>query len=100
MAPASSLCDIFATPTGARIRAQVHRGEFMSRRTQGFTLVEMMLAVVILGALVLIGFPRMSAGMTKANVRGARTTLVNLIAKARTAATQANRVALLKIQGN
>jgi hypothetical protein len=42
----------------------------------------------------------MSAGMTQASVRGARTTLINLIAKARTAATQTNRITLLKIEGN
>jgi Tfp pilus assembly protein FimT len=56
--------------------------------------------VVILGAVVLLGFPRMSAGMASANVRGARTTLINLLAKARTAATQSNRITLLKIEGN
>lgn len=70
------------------------------RRTNGFTLIEMMMVVTILGAVVLIGYPRMSAGMTKASVRGARTTLINLLAKARTAATQTNRITLLKIQGN
>jgi Tfp pilus assembly protein FimT len=59
-----------------------------------------MLVVTILGIVVLIGYPRMSAGMTSTNVRGARTTLINLVAKARTAATQNNRIALLKIEGN
>jgi prepilin-type N-terminal cleavage/methylation domain-containing protein len=72
----------------------------MSRVNKGFTILEMLVVVIILGVLFLIGFPRMSAGMTKANVRGARTTLINLIAKARTAATQTNRVALFKVQGN
>jgi prepilin-type N-terminal cleavage/methylation domain-containing protein len=72
----------------------------MSRRTNGFTMIEMMLVVTILGALFLIGYPRMNAGMTKASVRGARTTLINLVAKARTASTQTNRITLLKIQGN
>jgi prepilin-type N-terminal cleavage/methylation domain-containing protein len=72
----------------------------MAATRNGFTLVETLLVVVILGAVVLLGFPRMSAGMTTANVRGARTTLINLLAKARTAATQSNRIALLKIEGN
>jgi prepilin-type N-terminal cleavage/methylation domain-containing protein len=72
----------------------------MDARRKGFTLIETLLAVVILGAIVLLGFPRMSAGMTSTNVRGARTTLINLLAKARTAATQANRITLLKIEGD
>ena len=72
----------------------------MSSRTNGFTLTEMMLVVIVMGILFLIGYPRMSAGMTKASVRGARTAVINQIARARTAATQTNRVALFKIQGN
>ena len=72
----------------------------MATRTNGFTLIELMIVVTILGTLALIGFPRMRDGMTRSNVRGARTTLINLLSKARTAATQTNRVTLLKIQGN
>jgi prepilin-type N-terminal cleavage/methylation domain-containing protein len=67
---------------------------------KGFTLIETLLVVVVLGIVVLIGFPRMSAGMTSANVRGARTTLINLLAKARSAATQANRITLVKLEGD
>ena len=72
----------------------------MATRTNGFTLIELMIVVTILGTLALIGLPRMRDGMTRSNVRGARTTLINLLSKARTAATQTNRVTLLKIQGN
>jgi prepilin-type N-terminal cleavage/methylation domain-containing protein len=72
----------------------------MATRTNGFTLVETMLVVTILGVVALIGFPRMRDGMIRTNVRGARTTLINLLSKARTAATQTNRITLLKIQGN
>lgn len=72
----------------------------MRGRTAGFTLVETMMVVVILGTVALIGFPRMRAGMTSTNLRAARTTVINLIAKARTVATQTNRIALLKIEGN
>lgn len=67
---------------------------------QGFTLIEILLVILILGIVGVIGFPRMSAAMTSANVRGARTTLINLFAKARTAATQTNRITLVKIQGD
>jgi prepilin-type N-terminal cleavage/methylation domain-containing protein len=72
----------------------------MATRTNGFTLIELMIVVTILGTVALIGLPRMRDGMTRSNVRGARTTLINLLSKARTAATQTNRITLLKIQGN
>lgn len=72
----------------------------MGTRTKGFTLIETLLVIVILGVIVLIGFPKMSASMAQTNLRGARTTLINLLTKARTAATQTNRIAVLKIQGN
>jgi prepilin-type N-terminal cleavage/methylation domain-containing protein len=72
----------------------------MDAPRKGFTLMETLLVIVILGIISLLGFPRMRAGMTSANVRGARTTLINLLAKARTAATQSNRIALLKIEGD
>ena len=72
----------------------------MSTRTKGFTIIETLMVVAILGTVVLIGYPRMRDGMVRTNVRGARTTLINLITKARTAATQSNRVTLLKINGN
>ena len=72
----------------------------MAKQTNGFTLIELMIVVTILGTLALIGLPRMRDGMTRSNVRGARTTLINLLSKARTAATQTNRITLLKIQGN
>jgi prepilin-type N-terminal cleavage/methylation domain-containing protein len=72
----------------------------MNSGRNGFTVIETLMVVMILGIVVLIGYPRMSSAMGRANVRGARTTLVNLLAKARTAATQTNRVALLKIDGD
>ncbi len=72
----------------------------MLSHRKGFTLTETLLAFVILGTVVLLGFPRMSAGVTSTNVRGARTTVINLLVKARTAAMQANRITLLTIEGN
>jgi prepilin-type N-terminal cleavage/methylation domain-containing protein len=72
----------------------------MTAHTKGFTLIETLMVVTILGTVVLIGYPRMSAGMASSSLRGARTTLINLVTKARTAATQTNRISLLKIDGN
>lgn len=71
----------------------------MTRRS-GFTLIEMLMVIVIVGMLVLIGFPKVSSAMVKTNVRGARTTLANMFTKARTVATQTNRKTRLKFNGN
>ncbi len=66
----------------------------------GFTLIETLLAIVIVGILALIGYPRFNTAVTLSNVRSGRTTIVNLIARARTVATQTNRTAQLEFDGN
>jgi prepilin-type N-terminal cleavage/methylation domain-containing protein len=70
------------------------------RRRAGFTLVETLIVVVILGLIVLIGFPKLSAAMAQSDLRGARTTVVNLVATARAVSVQSNRLAWIKFQGN
>jgi prepilin-type N-terminal cleavage/methylation domain-containing protein len=72
----------------------------MGRSLKGFTVIEMLLVIMIIGILTIIGLPRMSAGVSSASVRGARTTLVNQLARTRIAATQTSRVAVLKIDAN
>jgi prepilin-type N-terminal cleavage/methylation domain-containing protein len=69
------------------------------RRRDGFTLVEALIVVVLLGLMVLIGFPKMSAAMSRSDLRSARTTMVNLVAAARAASMQTNRVTWVKIEG-
>jgi prepilin-type N-terminal cleavage/methylation domain-containing protein len=70
------------------------------RSRDGFTLVETLIVVVLMGLLVLIGFPKMSSALVRSDLRGARTTTVNLMAKARAASVQSNRVTWMKIEGN
>ena len=72
----------------------------MATRRTGFTMIEMLIAVVILGILVIIALPRMRDGVIKNNVRAARTTLINMIAGARAAASQTNRSTWVKIESN
>jgi prepilin-type N-terminal cleavage/methylation domain-containing protein len=72
----------------------------MSLPSKGFTVIEMLLVITILGVVTLIGLPRMSAGRSSASVRGARTTLVNMLARTRIAAMETSRITLLKIDGN
>jgi prepilin-type N-terminal cleavage/methylation domain-containing protein len=69
-------------------------------RRRGFTLIETLLVIVIISILVLISYPKISSAMVKTNVRGARTMLANMFAKARTAATQTNRQTRLRFSGN
>ncbi|HUQ15657.1 MAG TPA: GspH/FimT family pseudopilin [Gemmatimonadales bacterium] len=70
------------------------------RRRDGFTLVETLIVVVLLGLIVLIGFPKMSSAMVRSDLRGARTTMVNMVATARAASVQSNRLTWIKFEGN
>jgi prepilin-type N-terminal cleavage/methylation domain-containing protein len=70
------------------------------RSRNGFTLVETLIVVVILGLIVLIGFPKMSSALVQNDLRGARTTMVNMLATARAASVQSNRLTWIKFEGN
>ncbi len=71
----------------------------MSRKN-GFTLVEMMIVVVLIGLVTLIGLPKVASGLAKANLRSSRTTMANMFAKARAVATQQNRRTSVAFNGN
>lgn len=71
----------------------------MSHR-RGFTLIETLLAVVIVGVLALIGYPKVSRALVQTDVRSARTALANMFAKARASATQGSRATALRFDGN
>lgn len=66
----------------------------------GFTLVETLIAVVILSLIMLIGLPKMRSAMAENDVRGARTTLINMVATARAASVQTNRLTWIRFEGN
>jgi prepilin-type N-terminal cleavage/methylation domain-containing protein len=69
-------------------------------RRNGFTLVETAVALVVVSLLVLITFPKVRTAMAANDVRASRTMVVNLLAKARTAATTTNRKTWLMFGGN
>ena len=72
----------------------------MGRRS-GFTLVEILLVVVIMGVMTLMAYPRANSAMVKSNLRGGRTRVVNMLSMARAAATQGGRtMAYVKFNGN
>jgi prepilin-type N-terminal cleavage/methylation domain-containing protein len=70
------------------------------RRRDGFTLVETLIVIVILGLIVLIGFPKLSSAMVQSDLRSARTTIVNMVATARAVSVQSNRLTWIKFEGN
>ena len=72
----------------------------MVRSRNGFTLIETLIVTVICGLIVLIGFPKVSQGLARNDLRGARTTVVNATAKARTLAAQRNTRAWLHFDGD
>jgi Tfp pilus assembly protein FimT len=57
-------------------------------------------ALVVVSLVLLIGLPKFSSAMTAQNLRGSRTTVVNMLAKARAASTESNRLTWLKVGGN
>ena len=58
----------------------------MSRR--GFTLLEVMLVIVIIGVIAMVGFPKIKNAIQKTNVRSARVATSTYVATARQAAIQ------------
>lgn len=72
----------------------------MTRTDNGFSIIELLVAVVLIGIIALFAFPRVRAGMIRSDVRSARTTIVALHAKARANAIQGNRRTALRFAGN
>ena len=70
------------------------------RNRAGFTLIEIATALTIVSLLVLIGIPKFNDAMARENVRGARTTVINMLAKAKATATQTGRRTYLVRGGN
>jgi prepilin-type N-terminal cleavage/methylation domain-containing protein len=81
----------------ARCRAE--KGDALPSRN-GFTLVEALIVVVLIGLLSLIGFPKISAALARNELRSARTAMINMVATARAAAVQGNRLTWIKYEGN
>ena len=72
----------------------------MGRRS-GFTLVETLIAVIIVSVMSLMAYPRVNRAMIKSDLRGGKTRLVNMASTARAAAAAGGRsVSYLKFNGN
>lgn len=66
----------------------------------GFSLVEMLVVIVIIGLMVLFALPKLGPAYDHAMVRSARTAVTNLYNTTRTAARASNRIAVLRLNGN
>ncbi len=64
---------------------------------RGFTLIETLVALVVVSLVLLIGLPKFTSAITTQNLRGSRTTVINMLAKARTASLTSNRLTWLKV---
>lgn len=67
---------------------------------RGFTLVELMMVVVIGGAIMLLGFPRLNQAFVSANLNGARSAVASTFARARAVAVETGRPTRLRFNGN
>lgn len=70
----------------------------MDRR--GFSLIEMLIVVVIIGAMAAFAIPLISRGMDSRKVSGARIAVTTLNAKARALAVQRSRTVRFVVDGN
>jgi len=64
---------------------------------KGFSTIEMIIVVILIGVIAAIGFPRLRAGLEKQNVRSAKALIATLAATARGAAIQRGCSATLNL---
>ena len=64
-------------------------------KRSGFTIMEMVIVVVLIGIIAAIGFPKIRRSLDKVNVRSARATMSTLAATARAAAVQRGCTAVI-----
>ena len=69
-------------------------------RRNGFTLIEMLMVIVVSGAILLIGYPKLNDALISSSVRGARTTIATMFAQARAASAQRGQEAHVAFSGN
>jgi prepilin-type N-terminal cleavage/methylation domain-containing protein len=69
-------------------------------RSRGFTLIETLVVMALLGILAAVAFPRLARSTTSMSVRGSKQRVASYLAVARSAAIQRGRVARFVRTGN
>ncbi len=77
----------------------MHSVTLAVRGRRGFSLIEMLLVVVLIGIVTAIGLPRLRDAKVRSDVRSARVVLVSLYSQARAAAVQTSRTTTLNVSG-
>jgi type II secretion system protein H len=70
------------------------------KRRNGFTLIETLLVVVIMGLVTLMALPKINSAFAHTNVINAKSRLVAVYSTARSAAMSSNQTAILRLNGN
>ena len=70
------------------------------KRRNGFTLIEMLIVMVIIGLVSLISLPRLNRAFAQSNVLSAKARLSALYNAARATAVSNNQTATLRLNGN
>jgi prepilin-type N-terminal cleavage/methylation domain-containing protein len=73
---------------------------FGTKSTMGFSLMEMLIVVVVIGLTTLFVFPRAGAIFDHTQVRSARTAVANMVNSAKISARQHNLESSLAVAGN
>lgn len=75
-------------------RTGVHMGR------KGFSTIEMIIVVILIGIIATIGFPRLRRGLEKQNIRSAKAAVVTMVATARGVAIQRGCTATLNLSAD
>jgi len=67
---------------------------------RGFSLIEIMTVVIMAGALMLVGFPRLNQAFVSASVNGGSGAVASTFARARAVAVETGRTSRLRLSGN
>lgn len=70
------------------------------KRGNGFTLIEMLIVMVIIGLVSLISLPKLNTAFARSNVLSAKARLTALYNVARATAVSSNQTATLRMNGN